>query len=736
MALNAPLKTPLTTQKQWNDWARTATAGTISLTDLTPQPTANGQVLSSRNGSVAWTRPTGAISLLDYINSATFKQCKLSSPLNFSASSISTVAGSNVITGGSWSSSDVGSSIVVLTEGTADSFQSVIVSYQSASQITLQDAADVTASTRFAYWGSDATTAIDNALTDAKAANKALYIPAGAYFYNGAGLSGWRSPVIYGDSSTTSIIYLGKGKYFIDANEYWYSCHLTDVGYFGGAGAFRNRYSAANVTVAPFEIARNFFRDYSVCAVSFESTDMPYDYVTGNYFQGQNRQYCIGYAMQGQGPGNLSFNTFYLNRYHAKFGNGGIGRKIIGNDFIQGHGEVTPGSYQCASVWLIPNVSSNNASIGLTFDSNKFGTENLDALDCRILLADTTASSGSNYFGSTTPLTSMSTGYIGGLSFTENNLVAGGTPNANPLFYSYVQPANFRGNRIAGNFQGTLPGYVVQFDAGATVVNDYTSQGTAFGPFNLNGFAANNMLLSNVAGLGNSFDPNGDFGYWDYTVSSPWTTGASPCDYTKYLTTLINSFTIIGGGSKATITDPTGGSDAITFTMGAVNGGNEIYSALASTPTAGLQCWMDVYLRQGSSGTPLTTCVVSIADGFSSPYITTKTINLSTIWRRYRIPFVLRSVPTHAPPNFQIQSVTGTAIGQTLDIAMPRVYAASEPTTGGLFTTAPQFSGPNTTGAGSAAFGANCPASTLTAPYTWVQVQVADGSKCWIPAFK
>lgn len=48
----------------------------------------------------------------------------------------------------------------------------------------------------------------------------------------------------------------------------------------------------------------------------------------------------------------------------------------------------------------------------------------------------------------------------------------------------------------------------------------------------------------------------------------------------------------------------------------------------------------------------------------------------------------------------------------------------------------PQFAGTNTTGSGSASLGANCPAITPTAPYTWIQVKTADGSTAYVPAWK
>jgi K319L-like, PKD domain len=59
-------------------------------------------------------------------------------------------------------------------------------------------------------------------------------------------------------------------------------------------------------------------------------------------------------------------------------------------------------------------------------------------------------------------------------------------------------------------------------------------------------------------------------------------------------------------------------------------------------------------------------------------------------------------------------------------------------TTGGIFiwNGLIKFAGTNSTGAGSALLGANCPAVTATAPYKWLQAQSADGSTVYIPCWK
>lgn len=47
-----------------------------------------------------------------------------------------------------------------------------------------------------------------------------------------------------------------------------------------------------------------------------------------------------------------------------------------------------------------------------------------------------------------------------------------------------------------------------------------------------------------------------------------------------------------------------------------------------------------------------------------------------------------------------------------------------------------QWASNENTGAGAAALGANCPAVTAGAPYTWLKLRSADGSDVYIPAWK
>jgi hypothetical protein len=55
---------------------------------------------------------------------------------------------------------------------------------------------------------------------------------------------------------------------------------------------------------------------------------------------------------------------------------------------------------------------------------------------------------------------------------------------------------------------------------------------------------------------------------------------------------------------------------------------------------------------------------------------------------------------------------------------------------GVTMTGTPRFNASNTTGAGSASLGANCPAATLGAPYRWIGITTADGSTAYVPCWK
>jgi len=78
------------------------------------------------------------------------------------------------------------------------------------------------------------------------------------------------------------------------------------------------------------------------------------------------------------------------------------------------------------------------------------------------------------------------------------------------------------------------------------------------------------------------------------------------------------------------------------------------------------------------------------------------------------------------------QLATTGATSVLFDIGAGQTAASTIFTINGI----QKFAGTNTTGAGTALLGANSPAVTNTAPYTWIRIVTSDGSTAFIPAWK
>lgn len=98
-------------------------------------------------------------------------------------------------------------------------------------------------------------------------------------------------------------------------------------------------------------------------------------------------------------------------------------------------------------------------------------------------------------------------------------------------------------------------------------------------------------------------------------------------------------------------------------------------------------------------------------------------------------PYQVRAFISSKQTN-EIALAVATAPGSTVPICEFQVSG-----TGAVLNVLPSgqlktVAANETTGAGSAALGANCPAVTATAPYKWEKITTSDGSECYFPVWK
>lgn len=142
----------------------------------------------------------------------------------------------------------------------------------------------------------------------------------------------------------------------------------------------------------------------------------------------------------------------------------------------------------------------------------------------------------------------------------------------------------------------------------------------------------------------------------------------------------------------------------------------------------------------------------SVAAQGASPLIvskqtdgTTRTAGLSLQWSNASQWFVGTGSPNATNTNFSLTEYTdGAYQGVRLMVHKGGNVTIGTTTDGGFKLEVngpvsfgvPKFAGTNTTGSASASLGNNSPATVATAPYTWIEMRAADGSTCYIPAWK
>jgi hypothetical protein len=303
--------------------------------------------------------------------------------------------------------------------------------------------------------GSDDTAIIDAAFAAAYAQNKRVYFPGQkkAYAYNGNGQD-YLNMSVFGDGDTKSIILLGDGKFLIDANRVLGTFRMEGLQVLGGSGAFRNRWTGADVSREKI-IRGCYFQGQTGAVISTNTQDGPFWKINDNHFR-VNSETGVCIALSGLSDGvEISGNAFDDYKIAIKVGNGGNNARIRDNSFMHfgaGSGRV--------NIWVVPNASYINSGTGLKISGNRHGNENLNATDLAIVFADEVIA---GYFGDNMPeLSTESVGFVSGFSISEEAIYGVSASPTRPLVMSMTKKL-YGGRIIETHISGTSPTHLLKF---------------------------------------------------------------------------------------------------------------------------------------------------------------------------------------------------------------------------------------------------------------------------------
>ena len=314
--------------------------------------------------------------------------------------------------------------------------------------------------------------------------------PGKTYIYRGAGID-TASPYLIGDGTVISVE--SSSGYVIDSNQLWGRTDVVGIRFIGGKGAIRNRYTGGNV--AGMHTVRDCqFIDYTECAVSHNASDMPYWRITGCEFRAQTDTGTIGVALSGlTDHSHITDNRFLNEQYGIKLCAGFANMLISGNDFIHFTGG---GSQKRANLWLVPRGTdwqgNVDAGSGTVITVNKFGGENQQTTDVRILITGEGAGAAN---GVALPSLTNVGGYVNGLVFEHNNI--GGMAEGVPFVVESWTPNLVSSIFGHNHFSGSFPGEFLHFSGDApTQLAEVT-----IGPFTRQWNSASQVMKAANAGL-------------------------------------------------------------------------------------------------------------------------------------------------------------------------------------------------------------------------------------------
>lgn len=498
-------------------------------------------------------------------------------------------------------------------------------------------------------------------------ASGGLFFPAGDYVFNGPALDAAAGSAIRieGEGREVTRIRLGAGVYLLNTTNVVYSLSCFGLHFYGGKGTWKHSYPFVNVQ-GQYVFEDCDFVAYTEAAIVTLATDMPYFKVRNNVFYGTLTS--KGFAHAGDADcSEIAGNSFLKNLYHVKLANGGHNVRIKDNDFIRfTNGGGAP---KLTDVWIIPRNIITNSGPGCIIHGNKFGNENVNPADYRILVADEAAGVD---FADKNHATTLSAGWWTAFKIWGNCVFMGAPANVG-FVYSYTP--NLANYTIENSWAGGPPPYVVQYDALVVDTADNRQlcqnviQGTAFVD---QSEQSPPVVISSRPG--------------DAILDDPFAFFAGSPDYIpKYLTGFDPGFIDMGAAldtaaplfvnaARNAVDDALGGGNASEIVYSALNGYAYFNTAFTNT-VIGRRAWLEIDLKK-SAVNPVNFVRIQLLGGASLAI--KRYFVVPANWTTVRIPYIPRQTGTALA--FRIEGADYSAgVRERVLIGRARIYHANEP---------------------------------------------------------
>lgn len=463
-----------------------------------------------------------------------------------------------------------------------------------------------------------------------------IQLSANLYEYSGTGVDFSAGGV----SKTPSITGAGRGRTMILNHSdvfllTWGQVSKFDFrgfNYSGGKGFFIQT-GAVNNVLDPYNVYDCEFRDFSVCAIGSNSTDMPMVRVIGSLFAGGAD--AIGLALAGNTDlCEVAFCEFSGMRYHVKVGRCGNSVRLHDNF----HQEVAHADG--ARVWVVLDSASSNIGQGGEMLNVKFGNEpsSINLTDRPFIVAeeDTT---NDNFYDRYHSATISSDGW-GGWNI-DGCIFVGDTGQTEAVFTFFTPKVGGLSFGPSNRLHGSRRPYLFAAAAGIT---EWTGasvyvRNKICAPLDMESFTGANTRLSNLPGFATLIDPNA-------TMYGQGTVSLAPGSSTSAAEVSVGRGIDYAAGASTSITvspvlEDFGDMNAEEVTASATT--SEIVLA-SFTPVVGRQYWVWYRVKRGN------------------------TLSLSRVRAR-----IYRTTGTNVEKSEQIELMAGNSATVTITIATPGV---------------------------------------------------------------